>query len=114
MTQDEIQKAVFAAVRAIPRGKVASYGEVALRAGLPRRARLVGRLLREAPAGADLPWHRVVRSDGRLAFPEGSAPYMEQRARLEMEGVAMTGGRVARGFFAWKGEDMDAELWKFP
>jgi methylated-DNA-protein-cysteine methyltransferase related protein len=78
---------VRAVVRAIPAGQVRSYGEVAEEAGL-RSARLVGRIL--AVDGHDLPWHRVVRADGRFA------PHLatEQAARLRVEGVLATDGRV--------------------
>lgn len=91
-TRDAAQR-ILAAVRAIPAGEVAGYGEVARRAGLPGRARLVARLL----AGNDdagLPWHRVVRSDGRIAFPAGSTGFDEQERRLQAEGVAVRSGRV--------------------
>lgn len=84
---------VLAAVRAIPRGEVAGYGEVARRAGLPGRARLVARLLSQND-DASLPWHRVLRSDGRIAFPEASPAYREQCARLRAEGVTVVAGRV--------------------
>src|SRR5947208_3504306 len=70
--------AILRTIAAIPRGRVASYGEIALRAGLPRRARLVGRVLREAGPRANLPWQRVLRSDGRIAFTPGSRPFREQ------------------------------------
>jgi alkylated DNA nucleotide flippase Atl1 len=62
--------AVLAAIRAVPRGQVAGYGEIARRAGLPGRARLVARLLADNE-DLTLPWHRVLRSDGRIAFPAG-------------------------------------------
>lgn len=100
--------AILAAVRAIPRGQVAGYGEVARRAGLPGRARLVARLL----SGNDdpsLPWYRVLRSDGRIAFPEGSAGFREQARRLEAEGVRVENGRARRVHRA--AEDLDALLW---
>lgn len=84
---------IHAAIRAIPAGEVAGYGEVARRAGLPRRARLVARLL-STGAEPGLPWHRVLRSDGRIAFPEGSEGHREQAARLRAEGVQVEGGRV--------------------
>ena len=86
---------ILAAVRAIPRGQVAGYGEVARRAGLPGRARLAARVLgkNEDP---QLPWHRVVRSDGRIAFPEGSSGFREQCQRLRSEGVAVVRGRVQK------------------
>ena len=64
--------AIRRVIRSIPPGCVASYGEVAERAGLPRRARLVARVLREAPPSAGLPWYRVLRANGRIAFPAGS------------------------------------------
>ena len=97
-------------IRAIPRGCVASYGEIAARAGLPRRARLVGRVLRESGAAAKLPWQRVLRSDGRIAFPPGSRAFREQRARLLEEGVIVHKGRVDLQRFGWQ-RDADAELW---
>jgi alkylated DNA nucleotide flippase Atl1 len=74
-------------VAAIPPGSVLAYGEVAARAGLPGRARLVGRILAED--GHDLPWHRVLRADGTCA------PHIatEQLARLRAEGVILRHGR---------------------
>ena len=76
-------------VAAIPAGETLSYGEVAELAGL-RSARLVGRILAED--GSDLPWHRVLRSDGRAA-PHLAA---EQAARLRAEGILMVDGRLPR------------------
>ena len=84
---------ILAAVRAIPRGQVAGYGEVARRAGLPGRARLAARVLSEND-DPKLPWHRVLRSDGSIAFPEGSRGYREQSQRLRAEGVTVVKGRV--------------------
>src|SRR5689334_18689106 len=77
MTARERAAAIRKAVRTIKRGTVASYGEVALRAGLPGRARLVGQVLRESGGVASLPWHRVTGAGGRIAFPAGSAPARE-------------------------------------
>lgn len=84
---------IHAAIRAVPRGQIASYGEIARRAGLPGRARLVARVLSAGDAPG-LPWHRILRSDGRIAFPEGSAGHAEQCERLRAEGVAVERGRV--------------------
>ncbi len=92
-TEAELRRlSILAAIRAVPAGRTASYGQIARRAGFPRCARLVARILSEADAA--LPWHRIVRSDGRIAFPPGSAAFDEQVARLRGEGVAVTGGRV--------------------
>lgn len=97
----------------IPRGRVASYGEIAARAGLPRRARLVGRVLRDAGAAAKLPWHRVLRADGRLAFAPESDAFLEQIRRLVREGVVVSGNRVDLRQFGWR-RNLDAELWLPP
>lgn len=91
-TTDSAQR-IYAAIRAIPRGQVLGYGEVARRAGLPGRARLVARLL-SSGGESGLPWHRVLRSDGRIAFPKDSEGFVEQCARLRAEGVTLVAGRV--------------------
>lgn len=108
--EPERTAAILAAVRAIAAGQVAGYGQVARRAGLPGRARLVARVLARGN-DADLPWHRVLRSDGRIAFPAGSPGFVEQRRRLLAEGVAVTAsGRVAMP----RERDLDALLWAPP
>lgn len=84
---------------------MAGYGEVAARAGLPGRARLAARVLATNTDTA-LPWHRVVRADGRIAFPVESPEWHEQVRRLRAEGVAVAGGRVAR-----RPTTLDAALW---
>lgn len=66
--------AILAAVRAVPRGQVSSYGAIARRAGLPRHARWVAQVL-AASDDPQLPWHRIVRADGRIAFAPGSAAF---------------------------------------
>ena len=101
---------ILAAIRAIPKGEVAGYGEVARRAGLPGRARLVARLLSQNE-DRKLPWHRVLRSDGRIAFPEGSEGWREQSVRLRSEGVIVENGRV-RGQRA--AASLDQLLWEPP
>lgn len=104
--------AIVETIRAIPEGVVASYGELATRAGLPGRARLVGRILGEMP-DAKLPWHRVLRSDGRIAFPPGSRPFREQVRRLAGEGIVVVGGRVDLSRHGWD-RNLDAALWAPP
>lgn len=102
---------ILAAIRALPRGCVTGYGEIARRAGLPRRARLVARVLAQNE-DPDLPWHRVLRSDGRIAFPPDSHGYREQTQRLRAEGVQVEAGR-ARNLLR-VGSDLDALLWAPP
>ena len=101
--------AILRAIAAIPRGRVASYGEIAMRAGLPRRARLVGRVL-GAYSAKKLPWQRVLRSDGRIAFAAGSKGFRLQRTLLIEEGVVVHNGRVDLKRFGWQ-RDIDAEIW---
>lgn len=88
---EAVLERVRAVVRAIPPGETSTYGEVAAQAGIPGRARLVGRILAED--GHDLPWHRVLRADGTCA------PHIarEQLARLRAEGVLPLGRRRAAG-----------------
>jgi methylated-DNA-protein-cysteine methyltransferase related protein len=93
---DPALAAIWQAVCTIPRGRVSTYGAVAQAAGLPGRARQVGRALRIAPAGLNLPWHRVVGAGGRIALASGSDAHREQTRRLRAEGVAVRNGRVAR------------------
>lgn len=99
---------ILAAIRAIPRGETAAYGVVAQRAGLPGRARMVARLLSHND-DPTLPWHRVLRSDGRSAFPPGSAYCLEQLKRLRNEGVRIDDrGRVRP---AKRAKSLDEEIW---
>lgn len=86
--------AIIAAVRDIPRGRVSTYGAVATHAGLPRQARLVGKVLGSLPSNSGVPWQRVVAAGGRIAFPEGSPSRERQVARLRREGVDAARGRV--------------------
>ena len=86
---------IYAAVQGIPRGRVATYGQVAERAGLPRRWRLVGRALKALPPDSAIPWHRVVNARGAVSPRGDGASTREQRGLLEDEGVAFgPGGRI--------------------
>ena len=104
--------AIRKAVRAIGRGSFLSYGEVARRAGLPKRARLVGQVLRESGDQPKLPWHRVTGAGGRIAFPAGSANAREQLRRLAREGVEVRGNRVVMKRTPASARSLDALLWK--
>ncbi len=105
---------ILAVVRRIPRGRVCPYGNVAQVAGLPRRARLVGTVLRQGPAARGLPWHRVINASGRISFPVGSDAYALQRRRLEAEGVVFVGGRIDLQRYGWpdRAQQLDELLWK--
>ena len=104
---------VYAAIAAIPRGRVASYGAIAARAGLPGRARLVGRLLGETPEGMELPWYRVLRASGQVALPPGSRGFREQCRLLRAEGIEVVNGRVPLSRFGLDA-NLDRALWGMP
>lgn len=91
---------IYHVVSLIPSGCVASYGQVADLAGLPGRARLVGRLLKTTPSSLSLPWHRVVKSDGRIAVDGNSA--VTQKDALLAEGVVVIGNKVNMQRFRWQ------------
>jgi methylated-DNA-protein-cysteine methyltransferase-like protein len=89
-------QAIWDVVARIPRGQVATYGDVARAAGLPGRARLAGRALKETPDGMHLPWHRVVGAGDKIVFATASSARREQTRRLRAEGLHVVNGRVAR------------------
>ena len=82
---------IWLVVAAIPRGSVATYGQIADLAGMPRHARLVGRTLSDLPAETKLPWHRVVNASLRISLRAESDGHNVQRRRLEAEGVEFVG-----------------------
>ncbi|MBX2857285.1 MAG: MGMT family protein [Cellvibrionaceae bacterium] len=98
-----LASAVFLCVNQIPRGKVASYGDVARLAGSPRSARQVGRVLSQLPTGTKIPWHRVINARGELSFPKNSLKYKEQKQRLESEGVSFNNHKIPLRHFRWRG-----------
>lgn len=102
---------IYETVSDIPSGSVASYGQVAEIAGIPRGARQVGWALKQAPPGRDLPWHRVVTASGRIAFQAGSARYAKQKKLLVQEGVVVIAGRVDMRKHRWQPR-LDELLWK--
>jgi methylated-DNA-protein-cysteine methyltransferase-like protein len=106
--------AILAVVARIPRGRVTTYGSVAARAGLPRQARLVGKVLSALPARSPVPWQRVVAAGGRIAFPAGSASHRRQVRLLRAEGIDASRGRVDLRLHGWgapDGGDLDRWLW---
>ncbi|MEM8982100.1 MAG: MGMT family protein [Pseudomonadota bacterium] len=104
---------ILAVVVDIPAGAVASYGQVADVAGMPGRARLVGRALRELPSGSTVPWHRVITASGALAFPTDSPAWRRQRDLLADDGVVLERGKVPLARYRWA-PSLDELLWKPP
>lgn len=96
-------RAIYAAVSRIPRGRVATYGQIAALADLEGHARLVGYALHALPDGAPVPWHRVVNAKGTVSRRRsGSGHDALQRRMLEAEGVVFDReGRLSLPLFRW-------------
>ncbi|MBK52258.1 MAG: cysteine methyltransferase [Gammaproteobacteria bacterium] len=92
---------IWQVVSRIPRGKVATYGQVAQLANLPGYARFVGYAMRMLPSDSKLPWFRVVNSRGRLSLPDHSAQYRVQQKTLEAEGVVFKNGKLSLLTYQW-------------
>jgi len=94
---------IYAAVRRIPRGRVATYGQIADLAGLPGHARQVGYALNALSTESNLPWQRVINSAGRISLRAAPGADHLQRLLLESEGVAFDdSGRVSLDEFQWR------------
>lgn len=90
---------VYRIIKAIPRGHVTTYGEIARALRLPGGARAVGYAMAACPSGRGIPWHRVVGAGGRLLIPEPHGSL--QRRLLETEGVEIQGQRLDISRYAW-------------
>ena len=102
----EIYAAVWGIVKRIPRGKIATYGQLAALLGMPRHSRQVGYALSATPENRKIPWHRVVNAQGRISlrlkhWQTGSDDL--QRILLEAEGVTFDdSGRTDLNKFRWR------------
>ena len=102
---------IYDVIDSVPPGTVASYGQIAEIAGIPRGARQVAYALRCLPRGHSLPWFRIITASGKLAFPSDSAAFKRQQNRLREEGVIVRNGKVNMMQFRWQ-PDLDELLWK--
>ena len=98
---DSFSVRIKEALKQIPRGRVATYGQVAAVAGNPRGARQVVRILHSSSAADGLPWYRVINAKGGISLPAGHS-YELQRRLLEDEGVLFDGETVDMTRFGWR------------
>lgn len=99
----EFTKKVIGVVKKIPKGKVATYGQIAKLAGKPQGTRGVVWILSSSSASNDLPWHRVINAKGKISFPEMTEHWIRQKGLLEREGILFSEGRVVDlKKFQWK------------
>lgn len=94
-------RAVYRMVSRIPRGQVATYGQIAVILGWPRSARAVGYAMRHCPPG--VPWHRVVNASGGISLRGDVSGMLTQRLLLEQEGVRVRRGRISLVRHRWRG-----------
>jgi methylated-DNA-protein-cysteine methyltransferase-like protein len=103
MKSNGIHERIYAVVKRIPWGHVATYGQVASLAGMPGHARLVGYALNALPQGRDVPWHRVINAKGEISRRSVPGWEEEQRLLLEAEGVVFNAaGKVSLSRFRWQ------------
>jgi len=96
-------QSVWKLVRKIPKGRVASYGQLAAMLGHPRRARQVGFALHRTPEELVLPWHRVINARGKISFSEHSEEYLLQKAMLQAEEIVFEkDDRIDLDRFGWR------------
>ena len=101
MSEKTYTQRVVEAIKSIPRGKVATYGQLAAMAGNPRGARQVVRTLVSQSRKENLPWHRVINARGTISLT--GAGFDEQKALLEAEGVAVDGrGVIDLEKYGWR------------
>ncbi|NOU50326.1 MGMT family protein [Pseudoalteromonas sp. JBTF-M23] len=98
---EEFKARVYTLIGAIPKGKVAAYGQLAKMAGAQNQSRAVGRLLKNLPEGSSLPWHRVINSQGKISFALNSDKYKQQRQLLEAEGVEFQNNKIRLKTYQW-------------
>jgi len=93
---------IWSVVRKVPRGRVATYGQIAELAGLEGHARQVGYALHHLPDGSNVPWHRVINAKGEISPRTAGDSHELQRMLLEAEGVEIdVRGRIDLGVFRW-------------
>lgn len=93
---------IYEVIRRIPRGRVATYGQIADLAGIPGQPRRIGYALSALDGEGGVPWHRVINAQGKISFPPGSAHEKLQRRLLKQEGVVFAKGRVSLSLFRWR------------
>jgi len=99
--QQDFEK-IWATIRRVPLGRVATYGQIAAEIGYPKRPRLTAQALAQVPPGMEIPWHRIINAQGRSSMPEGSRGHREQLRRLKAEGVKIVKGRIDLDEYRWR------------
>lgn len=94
-------KLIWQTVKQIPKGKVATYGQIAKLCGLNGQARLVGYALHNLPEKTKVPWQRVINSKGKISFPPNSTTYRSQKSLLKKEGIKFINDKIDMRTYGW-------------
>ncbi|MGY6623790.1 MGMT family protein [Acinetobacter johnsonii] len=98
----ELAPMIFQVIAQIPYGRVASYGQIARLAGIPKHSRLVGYVLKHMDADSSLPWYRVINSQGKISLSKLNDQGQNIQAQLLMaEGILVIGNKVKMKEFQW-------------
>lgn len=105
---------IWKTIKKIPYGKVATYGQIARVAGLGRQPRMVGYALHATPKEIEIPWHRVINSQGKISLPREDGRYDLQKTLLENEGIVFRKEKVNLKVFQWKPGELKDQKLEFP
>ena len=98
-----LNEIIWQTVALIPKGKVATYGQIAKLSGYPSHARYVGSTLKKLPENSALPWFRVINAQGKISFPMGGDAYKRQHDLLKNDGVQFNNDRISLKNYGWDG-----------
>lgn len=99
---DELARQILQVIALIPYGKVATYGQIAKLAGLAKHARLVGYVLKKMDADTEIPWHRVINSQGKISMIKVNLQGENiQSLKLLAEGVVVIGDKINLKKYQW-------------
>lgn len=94
---------ILAVIALVPEKKVASYGQIAKLAGLPRHARMVGKVLQQLDADSDIAWYRILNSQGKISTSRCNAQGENiQQIKLQQEGIVVLAGKVDLKQYRWQ------------
>lgn len=100
---NELHRQILEVIALIPYGKVATYGQIAKLAGLPKHARLVGYVLKHLDKSCEIPWYRVINSQGKISVTRiNQQGENVQQSLLEQEGIYLLNGKVSLKKFVWQ------------
>lgn len=100
--QASLKEQIWQIIASIPKGCVATYGQIARISGHPGHSRYVGTTLKNLPHDTKIPWFRVINAKGELSFTSDTEAYARQREKLESEGLVFKNNKLSLKVYQWK------------